>query len=163
MTEITIAEDLSKTTAIREDGSWLILAGHNPLTTDQWGSAEAIEAFINNAPDFLWSPADRPMNPPPPVPDSVSDRQFFQALWKAELITKEEALAAVKTGAIPNAMQDFITLLSNFDPDAAESAEFFLSGATTFERSNYIVPVFGSMYGMTTEQIDDLWRLAATL
>ena len=48
-----------------------------------------------------------PLESAPRVPGVISDRQFFQALALPpyEVITQEEALAAVRTGAIPTAMQ----------------------------------------------------------
>lgn len=103
------------------------------------------------------------LTPPLPVPEVVSDRQFFEALWHQEMITFEEAEAAVAIGEIPAAMEDFLDLLASYDEAGAKKARLLLKGATEFRRDNYIVPVFGSMYGMTLAQIDDFWRFAATL
>lgn len=97
------------------------------------------------------------------TPRTISDRQFFTALWKEGLITFEEALAATAVGTIPATIQNFIDTLAVFDPTGAQEATLLLSGATEFQRDNYIVPVFGSMYGMNDAQIDALWRLGATL
>lgn len=98
------------------------------------------------------------------TPREISDRQFFTALWKdGGRITYEEALAAVATGTIPTTMIGFLDLLATYDEDGAKDARLLLSGATTFERDNYLIPVFGSMYGMSEEQIDALWRLGKTL
>ena len=75
----------------------------------------------------------------------------------------EEAVAAVETGTIPATMEGFIALLESYDEIGAKKARLLLKGATEFKRSNYIVPVFGSMYGMGENQIDELWRMAAVL
>ena len=97
------------------------------------------------------------------TPASISDRQFFEALSDLGHIPYSEALAAVQTGAIPTDMEDFLQLMASFDEAGAQKARLLLAGATTFERDNYLVPVFGSMYGMTEEQIDALWRYGVTL
>ncbi len=76
------------------------------------------------------------------------------------LITESEAISAVATGTLPAAMAGFIDQLPAADRFAARMA---LQGATTFERSNPLVETFGEMQGMTSQQIDDLWRAAAAL
>lgn len=98
--------------------------------------------------------------PPVPVPETISDRQFFQALAESpfKIITQEEALAAVKTGDLPASMIAMIQAL----PDAAKfSAEMILSGATEFRRSHPLVAAFGTAFGWTSEQIDAFWIEAA--
>lgn len=98
--------------------------------------------------------------PPPPVPAEISDRQFFHILAVDGLITEAEALAAVKTGDAPAAFEAFIASL----PEAERfNARMLLEGATTFRRDHPLTNAFGSMYGMTPEQIDDLWRRAFAL
>lgn len=95
-----------------------------------------------------------------PVPDEISDRQFFQALAVAGLITKDEALAAVMTGAIPASLESFVDALA---PSEEFSARMKLSGATTFRRSDELVAIIGALQGMTEDEIDNLWRAAAVL
>lgn len=102
-----------------------------------------------------------PYEPPPaPVPNEISDRQFFQQLAIMGLITEADAIAAVATGTLPPAMAGFIDQLP---ADQRFAARMALQGATTFVRSNPLVETFGEMQGMTPEQIDDLWREAAQL
>lgn len=97
---------------------------------------------------------------PPPVPSAISDRQFFHILAVDGFITEAEALAAVKTGDPPAAFETFIASL----PESERfSARMLLEGATTFERNHPLTNAFGTMYGMTAEQIDDLWRRASAL
>jgi hypothetical protein len=38
-----------------------------------------------------------------------------------------------------------------------------LSGAVVFERDHPMVAALGGAFGWTSEQLDDLWRTAATL
>jgi hypothetical protein len=90
----------------------------------------------------------------------ISDRQFFQALAQLRVITKEEALAAVRTGTIPHAFDD---LMQGMDEQAHFVTQMLLSGATQFERDHSLVPKFGEALGWTNDQIDDLWRMAAAL
>jgi hypothetical protein len=48
---------------------------------------------------------------PPPVPDVISNRQFFQALAMSGSITQAEALAAIKTKTLPQPMQNAINAM----------------------------------------------------
>ena len=98
--------------------------------------------------------------PLPPVPQEISDRQFFQQLAVMGLITEDEAIAAVAAGTLPAAMAAFIDQLPAEQQFAARMA---LQGATTFQRSNALVETFGAMQGMTSAEIDDLWRAASAL
>jgi hypothetical protein len=112
-------------------------------------------------------PADvAPYIPPPPqplpVPETVSDRQFFQALAMPpyELITREEALAAVKTGEIPAAM---VTLINALPDESRFGAEMLLSGATEFKRAHPLTAALGLAFGWDNAKIDQFWRDAAKL
>lgn len=96
----------------------------------------------------------------PTVPAEISDRQFFQQLAVMGLITEDEAIAAVATGTLPPAMVGFIDQLPAEQRFAARMA---LQGATTFLRSNPLVATFGAMQGMTSDDIDNLWRAAFAL
>lgn len=94
------------------------------------------------------------------VPPVVSDRQFFQALALAGKITPAEALAAVKTGELPDA---FIDALGSLPTGDAFGLEMLLSGATTFERAHPATAILAGKLGMSEEQTDRLWRDAAKL
>lgn len=96
------------------------------------------------------------------VPTLISDRQFFQALASPpyEIITQQEALAAVKTGEIPGAMMAMVEAL----PQAAQfSATMLISGATTFYRNHSLTGTFGAAFGWTDAQIDAFFIAAAAL
>lgn len=104
-----------------------------------------------------------PYEPPvvvEPVPDTISDRQFFQQLAIAKVISQEEALAAVKTGDIPSALSGFIAPLPD---DQRFNAEMLLSGATIFARAHPLTEAIGAAQGMTPAQVDDFFRAAAAL
>lgn len=100
------------------------------------------------------------LNPNGPVPAQISDRQFFQELAIVGAITEAEALAAVKTGAIPPAMQAVIDAMAAADKF---NAEMLLSGATVFSRSHPMTAALGAALGWNASQIDALWRAAAEL
>ncbi|TIP46136.1 MAG: hypothetical protein E5X77_17615 [Mesorhizobium sp.] len=96
------------------------------------------------------------------VPDTISDRQFFQALAVPpySIISQAEALAAVKTGEIPVAMTALVGLL----PEASRfGAEMLLSGATEFKRAHPLTAVFGQAFGWTESQVDQFWIDASKL
>lgn len=97
---------------------------------------------------------------PEPVPDIISDRQFFQELANRSVISQQEALAAVATGAIPAAM---LALISQLPEEQQFPAQMLVSGATTFRRSHPIAALIGGLCGWTAEQTDDLWRAAFEL
>lgn len=102
----------------------------------------------------------KPEPPSAPAPETISDRQFFQQLAIAGLITEQEALAAVKTGEIPQALQ---TLIARLPPDRRFAAEMLLSGATSFERNHAMTKAFADGLGWSEEQIGALWSAAASL
>ena len=101
--------------------------------------------------------------PPPlpgPVPAVVSDRQFFHALAISSLITEAEALAAVRTGDIPAALQAVIDAMPESD---RFHATMLLSGAVEFRRDHPLVEAVRLARGMTDAAVDDLFRLAGGL
>lgn len=98
--------------------------------------------------------------PPAPVPPSISDRQFFQAMALAGGITQAEALAAVRTGDIPAALA---AIIAQMPAEAKFNAEMLLSGATVFERTHALTEQLGAAMGWTSAQIDELFRMAGAL
>ena len=107
--------------------------------------------------DGVFSP---PSPTPGPVPGVVSDRQFFHALAISSLITEAEALAAVRTGDIPTALQVVIDAMPEGD---RFHATMLLSGAVEFRRDHPLVEAVRLARGMTAEAVDDLFRLAGGL
>lgn len=97
----------------------------------------------------------------PPVPASISDRQFAQALAKDGTITQTEALSLVRTGTLPKALQDVVDAMT--DRDEAFDATMLLSGATTFERAHPMVETLGKALGKSDAELDNLWISAGAL
>lgn len=96
-----------------------------------------------------------------PIPDVISDRQFFEALAIEGHITQAEALDAVKTGEVPSTLAGII---DNIPDEAVKfNALMRLSGAVEFRYSHPLVAMLGAAMGWTEEQRANLWRLAASL
>lgn len=95
-----------------------------------------------------------------PVPDEISDRQFFQQMAVEGRITQQEALDAVGSGIIPGAMEVLIEMLPE---EQRFAARMLIRGATTFRRTHPVTELIGQLYDMTSEQIDATWRDAAKL
>lgn len=103
-----------------------------------------------------------PYAPPPlHVPDQISDRQFFQQAAISQIITEDEALAAVATGAIPAVLQTIVDGIS--DPAQRFAAKMLLSGATVFDRHNPLTESVGAALGWTSAQIDQFFIDAGVL
>lgn len=84
--------------------------------------------------------------PPAPVPQSVSMRQARLALLQAGLLDQvDEAIAAIE------------------DPTARREAEITWNYSTDVERDAPLVEQLAASFGLTPEQVDDLFRTAATL
>lgn len=95
-----------------------------------------------------------------PVPDEISDRQFFQQMATEGRITQQEALDAVGSGVIPAAMDALVEQL----PESQRfAARMLIRGATTFRRTHPVAALIGQLYSMTGEQIDTTWRKASLL
>lgn len=114
-----------------------------PLTPDE------ITALLNQPP------------PPPVVPETISDRQFFQQAAIAGLITQAEALAAVQTGTVPAILMNVVNGL----PDDMQkfAAEMMLAGATQFTRTHPLTEAVGMALGWTDAQIDQFFIAASAL
>lgn len=94
------------------------------------------------------------------VPETISDRQFFQQLAVIGAISTDEALAAVATGTLPQALQGFVDSLPS---DQKFAAKMLLVGATVFNRSHPMTDVLRQGMGWSTSQLDALWVAAAAL
>lgn len=98
------------------------------------------------------------LNPPPPVP-AASRRQFFQQAAISGIISQDEALDAVTTGALPTAILAFINTL----PTDQQFGAKMLFSAIEFQRSSPLANAFGQTIGLTPEQIDAFFEAASKL
>lgn len=101
-----------------------------------------------------------PATLPPPVPSSISDRQFFQQLAVMKLITEQEAEDAVAAGTIPTSLAALVELLPE---QARHGARMLLKGATVFERRHEMTDTIAWMYGFDAAAVDQLFRDASAL
>jgi len=97
--------------------------------------------------------------PVPPVPGSITDRQFFQAVAQLGRITQDEALAIMSSGVIPESLTNTLSTLS---PDEQFAVKMKIIGAHTFERSDPFVINLATASGLTPVQLDELFRLGST-
>lgn len=95
-----------------------------------------------------------------PAPPPISDRQFAHALWRRGVITKEEALAFVRVGAIPASLAGLIQALPAEEQD---DAEMLVSGSITFDVAHPLVDSLARAFGWTTQELHDFWRFAGAL
>lgn len=106
---------------------------------------------------------------PAPVPETISDRQMYHQLAVCGetvghplygMVSKPEALAAVKTGELPAALAAFVAGL----PESYQfDAEMLLSGAVEFRRHHQMTLALGQAFGLSNEQLDDFFRSAHAL
>lgn len=122
-----------------------------------------VEVPIKPGADFEWQDGAwvYVAPPPEPPPEEISRRQFCQGLAVAGLITKQEAIAFIQGSALPAAMQVIVDGM--VDEDAAFEATMLLLGAGSFFRSHPLVLIFAMAQSMTGTQVDDFWRLCASL
>jgi hypothetical protein len=88
--------------------------------------------------------------PPAPAPmPTITRRQLRLALLNRFGLTSAQVEAQI--AALPRA------------PIEREAAMIEWQDATTYERDHWLVIALGAALGLTTAQIDDAWREAATL
>lgn len=112
-----------------------------------------LSAFEASAPQG-WAPVTQ-------VPQIISDRQFFQMAAMDGLVTMDEALAAVQTGAIPPLLQTIVDGIA--DPLQQFGAKMLLSGATIYDRNHPLTEAVVAHLGWTSDQVDQFFIQAAKL
>ena len=131
------------TDAVTYPAGWLTTASDDELA--------AIGFTRTEAPD---------PEPVEPVPAQIARRQFFQALARMGIIPTDEALAAMQVGAVPAQLQALIDTL----PEADQfDATMKVVGAVDYHRADPLVNGLGTMFGMSSDDIDGIFRLGATL
>lgn len=128
-------------------------------TVNIWRDGEIVE--IDEADLMRHTPEEISVGLSLPLP-GLSDRQFFQGLAEREIITWDEAFAAIQTGTVPQTLVDLINAAIEDEMDR-KRALFLVAGAVTFEFSNPLVPMIGARYEWDEEQLRDFWRFCASL
>lgn len=99
------------------------------------------------------------LNPPPPVPHSISRRQCAKRMLMMGLITGDEALEMTRNGTPPAMVSASFDQLSPEDRVLAE-IDF---AADTYERANPLLVNLMLATGASEDEIDDFFREAAAL
>jgi len=97
--------------------------------------------------------AYEPPTPPAPVPQEVGPAQLRVALIMGGVASTETGLDALVTPIID----------SIADPTEREIARVLWARATSFKRSYPLIEATRLTLGWTHDQVDDLFRLAATI
>jgi hypothetical protein len=99
-----------------------------------------------------------PVPAPPPVPNVISRRQLLIALAAAGFISAEEALAAAQTGAVPAAIAG---IFDRLPAEQALAARITWATMTEVYRGDPLIGALVAAGVATSEQVDDLFRMAA--
>jgi hypothetical protein len=99
-----------------------------------------------------WQEAHPDLRPPvpeeaPPVPEEVTLRQFLMAADRSKLLAAMEAL---KTA-------------DDIPQQTRRDIHFFLEYSNFIERNHPLIAALAPMAGVTSEQIDELFRAASAL
>jgi hypothetical protein len=104
---------------------------------------------------LAWSPV-----PAPPLP-AISDRQFAHGLAKRGIITFPHALAFVKTGEIPPALQTILddpAFIASLPAGITmDDVLLLVAGATTFERQHPVSLAIIAAFGWDATAADAFW------
>ena len=102
----------------------------------------------------------------PAVPASITDRQFAEGLWHDGIITYEQFLAFVGPGTIPQPLMDLLDTLPDDEtgqPTPRKTAIGLVTGSTVYDRADPLVDIVRQAHGWSVEQLDDRWRVWASL
>lgn len=133
---------------------WTPDEGHSVV--EETDGALEIGATYENG---VYTPLPVPPSPAPPVPQTISDRQFFQQLAVVGIITEDQALAS-NAAVIPAPL---LAIIEAMPAEQQFAAKMLVSGATVFERTHPMTEAIGATYGWTSAQIDEFFRAAAVL
>lgn len=140
-------------------GYWQAIGGDPAVLLLSYPTG-TIQVSLKPSADHEWQDGQwvyyEPEPVPEPVPATISRRQFYDGLAEAGRISKAEALAAMKTGAIPVALQAILDGMT--DDGARYKAEMKLIGATDFMRDDPLVMVVAITQGMSEAEVDQFWR-----
>lgn len=98
--------------------------------------------------------------PAQPVPESITRRQCARQLLALGMITGPEAVEMTRAGTPPAAIQAFFDALPDEGHKTLAEIDF---AAGTYVRGNALIAALMAANGMSEEQADDFFRIAATL
>jgi hypothetical protein len=94
------------------------------------------------------------------VPEKVTETQFMRAAVKVGIVTTAEAKAYLARGVIPSFVEAAVTQIP---ANVRTDAELKIIGSDKFHRADPVFAMLIAGGAATSEQVDDLFRLAATL
>jgi hypothetical protein len=104
------------------------------------------------------------------LPESTTEAQWQEKLAKftvnpnlislPEVSPRQLRSAMLLSGITEQSVMDSIEMLPNPDKGLAEIA---WKWSTSFTRDSEVVDMLGSMVGLSSEQLDNLWKFASTL
>jgi hypothetical protein len=116
---------------------------------------------VRNAAGELLQVREYPALPTHPlVPAQVTETQFMRAAVKVGIVTASEAKAYLARGVIPSFVE---TAVAQIPANVRTDAELKIIGSDTFHRTDPVFAMLIAGGAATSEQVDDLFRLAATL
>jgi hypothetical protein len=96
----------------------------------------------------------------PPVPENVSDRQFYQQLAVMGEISEQEALNAVSTGQLPGRFNSFV----NGKPQGQQwGMKMKLQGANALQRHDQLIQDMANSFGWSKDHVDQIFIEAAKI
>lgn len=111
--------------------------------------------WVNPAP----APEPEPVPPTPPVPASITYRQFTLGLLATSFVSGAEALAMADR-TIPASIDAIFDTLA---PADALAARITFKTMTAIERAHPLVDQAAAAVGKTPANVDEFFRLAASL
>jgi hypothetical protein len=97
---------------------------------------------------------------PSPVPAQVTETQFMIAARRKDMVTWDEVDAYLGSGVIPAFV---VAALAPLSEEQRREAQAKIKGSSTFHRADPVFAMLIAGGAATSEQVDDLFRLAATL
>ena len=97
---------------------------------------------------------------PSPVPASVTETQFMIAARRKDMVTWDEVDAYLGSGVIPAFV---VAALAPLSDDQRREAQAKIKGSSTFHRADPVFAMLIAGGAATAAQVDDLFRLAATI
>ncbi|TXM68207.1 hypothetical protein [Methylobacterium sp. WL120] len=128
------------------------------ITDDVW------QDFLNNQGRRRWNGKTievyTPPVTPPPIPKTITDRQFFAQLALDGVITFDEA-EATSDGTMPKLLTDILDQI----PDAKQRflARMLAKNATSYDRDQDLVVYVAGFLKWDAARLDKLWSDASKL
>lgn len=100
----------------------------------------------------------------PPVPNSISRRQFAIQLAVDGDITWDEASAFAGGNTLPQALASAVAQIPiDEDPNARNKAQVTLLSCGSVDRDNPLTEILGEIINRAPAQLDDIWRAASLI